>query len=382
MNSFQKLLVACSIVVASLMLIAIIGGAVFFVQFFQNGTMFMNFPFDEDLGDPRIETGEGLFEKTTYLTNSRLGPVTDIVTGEFNQSPESRLTIVSNDAVVVFDKDREVVSTTDFDGYWGHVVQVDVEGDGAPEYLDTGGGWQDVGLLDRNGKTLWTYGGGLGGVNSLCPCDVDGDGVLEFAVGLNGSGGVHLLDGNGKRIWRKSGGNIWHVECLDLDGDGATEILHSDASGNLIVRDGNGRQINSISSTGSYVSDFTVCTWPGRDGTNHVLVPAASSFSVLDPQGNTVATLEAPILSMMEDVHATFVRFDPCGPDYFAVLVDYSASEQSVLNIYDETEALVYCEVLGGTGGAIAALALEDGSTEALLVGSTGVVYKYVLSEP
>ncbi len=46
--------------------------------------------------------------------------------------------------------------------------------------------------------------------------------------------------------WKKDEGNVWHIEMLDIKGDGHDKIIHSDAKGNLLVRDAQGSDDRSI----------------------------------------------------------------------------------------------------------------------------------------
>src|SRR6185295_3356852 len=111
----------------------------------------------------------------------------------------------------------------------------------APRYIDRGGGgWQTGAFIGEDGARLWQP-DALQGMDDLAAGDVDGDGVPEFVVGYNGDGGIHLHDAAGKRRWREDDGNVWHVEVVDTDGDGRCEIVHSNAGGDLTVRDASGK---------------------------------------------------------------------------------------------------------------------------------------------
>jgi hypothetical protein len=70
--------------------------------------------------------------------------------------------------------------------------------------------------------------------------DLDADGTMEFVVAWNGGGGVQLRNRAGEIIWKRRDANVWHVEIVDTDNDGKAEIVHSNASGHLVIRDQQG----------------------------------------------------------------------------------------------------------------------------------------------
>src|SRR6202040_322533 len=154
----------------------------------------------------------------------------------------------------------------------------------------------------KDGRVRWTYGGGaqsfhlLSAVDDSVAGDIYGDGTLSVVIGLNGGGGLAALNGEGKVIWKKNEHNVWHVETLDTNGDGREEILHSNAEGQLFVRNANGDVIAQYLS-GFYVAEFALTRWEGEDRPTHILVPTTKRqdgcckpvFVVLDASGKTVA---------------------------------------------------------------------------------------------
>ncbi|MBV9469547.1 MAG: hypothetical protein JO316_10685 [Abitibacteriaceae bacterium] len=57
--------------------------------------------------------------------------------------------------------------------------------------------------------------------------------------------------------------------------------------------------------------------------------------------------------------------------------MEYEIWQRSVLYLYDPTGTLVYEEVLPEAGAAVKAVALNNASTETLLVGGVNQVWQY-----
>jgi hypothetical protein len=182
-------------------------------------------------------------------------------------------------------------------------------------------------------------------------------------------------------VWKKKEGNVWHVETLDTNGDGRDEILHSNASGQLLVRNANGNVIAEYLPR-HYVADFTLTRWAEEQHPTHILVPTTeggegsskSIFIVLDAQGKTVAQLESPFGDLFNKTKATTVRYAKTA-EYFAVLQNNSPSERSMLLLYRKDGQIVYQEILGQACLGIAALPKQGG--ERLLVGCAGKIWEY-----
>lgn len=114
-------------------------------------------------------------------------------------------------------------------------------------------------LSDKEGQVRWRS-KSWPGIDDSVSGDVNGDGKLSVVIGFNGGGGLLLLDGQGKELWKKEESNVWHVETLDTNGDGREEILHSNAKGELLVRNGNGDVI------ARYLPNFYFRILPSRAG--------------------------------------------------------------------------------------------------------------------
>ncbi len=209
--------------------------------------------------------------------------------------------------------------------------------------------------------------------------DVDGDGQIEYVVGYNGGGGVHLLESSGRRSWQQSDGNVWHVEVVDTNNDGSLEIVHSNAGGQITVRDAMGR-VTSVAKPRPYFSDFSLCRWPAKDAPQRLLLSGDDQIWLLDFNGNTVAQFDAPHCASLGAAHGTLVQLSEDQPAYLAVVVDFQNWNRSSLYVYDGKGVLVYQEIIGESCASVAAVP-KSGETEILLIGGTGSVWEYSLSE-
>lgn len=286
-----------------------------------------------------------------------------------------------------------VTSAVTFDKRAGEIRFIDLDGDGVFEYMDRGGhGWQDAGLFDRAGKTIWRYGDSFG-VDDMATGDLDGDGKPEFVVGFNGGGGVRLVNRSGADVWRQDDGNVWHVEMVDTDGDGTLEIVHSNAPGQITIRDRRGTIISQVSPhvPGLYLSNFSVVRWPRTHSRPSLLVPGDGKVWLLDFEGNKVVELAAPGSDRYGDIVGHSVTFTGDTAEYFAVLINYDLYDRAMLYLYrvssesgesgksEESDELVYEEILPEPSAALATEPSDQSGAEALLVGGTGKVWRYEL---
>ena len=259
------------------------------------------------------------------------------------------------------------------------VAVVRIDATGGYGYLTRDESWAvPATLFDKEGQVRWRS-KSWPGIDDSVSGDVNGDGKLSVVIGFNGGGGLLLLDGQGKELWKKEESNVWHVETLDTNGDGREEILHSNAKGELLVRNGNGDVIARYLPN-FYVSHFALTRWGEEERASHILVPISEShegcckqaFILLDANGKKVAELESPLGDLFTRMSATPIRFGK-GAEYFVVLE--ATSGRSMLLLYGEDGQIIYQEILGESCLGMAALPKKDG--ERLLVGCTAKIWEY-----
>lgn len=371
MNS-RTIIIVCLIFMAA-MLAGLFLIALLAVRFLQPDAVSM----PPELEQPSVVSGQDFLEKTVFSTNPSTGKVTDLV---YLTDPEPEIAVAGDQGSVRLSLQGDVQSSLRFHSRPTHVDFIDVDADGTFEFLNRGGeGWQDASLIDHSGQTLWTYGGSPA-VNDMDAADTDGDGIAEFVVGHNGSGGVHLLDKSGRPLWKQSDGNVWHVEFVDTDGDGVVEIVHSNAGGELTVRDTQGTILKQTRPA-AYFSDFSLCRWPTKKSSELLLLAENDSIWLFDFSGKTVARFDAPGCGKLGAARGTLVRFEKDQPEYLAVVVEIQNWQRSILYVYRQDKTLVYKEVLDDLCAAIATIPAGEAG-ETLLLGGTGRIWQYSLARP
>ena len=380
----RSLLMGCGIGCIVLIVFVVVGG-LFVYRYYVAPQMQRMMTEMKEVGEPGVVTGAGFLQQTAFLSDPRLGTVTDIAFGKLDPTAGVAMVIAGQDGAAFATKDGQVKSFSAFPDSYDRVDIIDVEEDGVCEFMNRGSWGSRAALIAHGGDLLWTYGRESMGVNDMCGGDVNGDGQLEFAVGFNGAGGVHLVDGRGKVVWRRSDRNVWHVEMMDVNGDGKPEILHSNAGGQLTARDASGDTVSQTRLTGGdeaniYLNKFSLCHWPTRSSPQLVMVGGSDAAALFDSTGTLTAEFTAEGMNQFGEARGALVKLQANAPDYFAALASYQMAERSVLYVYDANKALVYEEILPGRDHAIAVAPIGASGAEALLIGVEGRVLKYAIA--
>jgi len=333
------------------------------------------------LKTPKVLVGSDFLKGNALIKDDRLGSITDIAMGELDGRGKTLIGVASDEGALFLNEKMEPVSFVPYGAAFQHVDIIDAENDGVCEFMARGSWMSNPGLFDHQGKMLWSYGGKMPGVDDMAAGDIDGDGFLEFVVGFNGGGGVHLLDRHWKKKWSKSDGNVWHVEITDTNGDGKPEIVHSNAAGVIVVRDKDGNIISQHRPE-TYFSHFTLVNWPTRKDRMYPLLTGKGTAWIVNYDGKTLASFDAPALQDLGDTWGTLVKLKSGEKDYLAVLAAYRNFERSVLCVFDPTGKLAYEEVILETRQAIAALPVNGADTQTLLVGGERRIWQYDLAKP
>jgi hypothetical protein len=263
-----------------------------------------------------------------------------------------------------------------YDGKFEPVSVVCQKNTGALGYISRGA-WASLPyLIDSSGKQQWKYNGGGSGVDDMAAGDLNGDGNLEYVVGFNGSGGVHLLNSDGNKVWSQPDGNVWHVEIVDVDGDGHPKIVHSNATGVITIRGADG-QILSKHKPATYFAHFSIINLPDAKNLPYLLLNNDEKIWILNFKGETIKRLPAPF-SNNGHAKGSMVKLEN-GDSYLGVIVDAYIWDRSIFYLYNSSDQLVYQEILPEACFSIYAFPSFDGRHQLLLVGCKNVVWQYKL---
>ena len=366
-----------------LFIVAIVGVGFYYIHRFEE-----RFQRDNEaqlkLLDPRVVIDDAKFTKRVFSKSPSIGRVTQIVGGGLENEGQEELTVISNFGIHYLGADGELKRTVSFSNparSYVELISLDHAGDYG--FLTRDQSWaEDVVLFDRSGRQMWSYSNRPPGIDDASVAEAGENGKSTFVVGLNGRGGIVLLDSQGKEIWRKSEANVWHVESLDVDGDGRREILHSNARGELLVRNMNG-DVENRYLTCYYVSHFSLTRWGDESTATHILVPTANASAnsgkkvliVLDAKGKTVATLEATPGEWAMKAAGAPIRTND---DHLFAVIQTGVLPRSVLSVYSAEKKIVYREVLGESCSALNTTHIE--SKDKFYVGCDSAVWEYTLT--
>lgn len=371
----KKILIGCSLGLGIVIVIVIIAGffASRFLIFLPIVKSHSDIP--NDLKTSGVLIGSNFLSKKIFFQDTRLDTITDIVIGELDPNPGLEIGIASSNGAVFVNKNSSVKSSVMFSSQASHVDIIDVDNDGVCEFMNRGSWSYDASLIDHKGNIIWTY-GEESGVDDMCTGDINRDGISEFVVGFNGGGGVHLLDKNGKLKWKQSDGNVWHVEIVDANGDGNLEIVHSNAGGQIRVRDKHGKII-SQRKPAPYISNFSLCKWPSKKSREYALLSENDTIWLFDFDGKVAAQFKAPKCGTLGHARGLPVKIKSNESEYFAVVVEFNIWDKSIIYVYNPAGTLVYQEILPETCASITAISLYKSKTETILVGGAGKILQY-----
>jgi hypothetical protein len=303
--TMKRILVA----VGTLFLLLVLGGGFFLYHIRDVFRAIGKMPhMPDDLRVARVVSGAGSFSRKTFYSEADLGLITDI------RPRENHEFVVAGQLGAAFlAEDGSFNRSIHFERCNSDVVVVKT---GAGTFLCRGSWSKGAMLIDPEGKTLWSYGGGVVGVDDAAAGVLGTGGSDEVAVGLNGDGGIRLLDSGGKQI-----------------------------------------------------------AWKDDPNPNKVVAVDEASGYILTMEGKTLARLAAPGNTSIAEPKGTPVHFLEGVPDY-VFLLRHSLWTRSLLYIYDANDHLIYNEILDHDCAALRAVPAQNG-VEDLLLGCNGFIEKY-----
>lgn len=324
-----------------------------------------------------IFVGKERFSSGVFVRDWRVGPVTSIHVAP-NGGP---VRVAGSTGALTVGASGEVESSTLFRRRCTAVSVVQEPRSARYSFVDRGGfGWQDSATLDDSGRVRWSFGDSSGvrdGVNDMAGGDLRGDGALEFVVGLNGDGGIRSLDVRGHEIWRQQDENVWSVRLTDSSTSAGCRVVHSNGSGRIRVRSGSGRLMYDWKPRG-FARHFSLTRFPTQSSEEAVVVQDTGSLNVYRLDGAALATYRLPTVTERGRLHAAVFRPNSSHPWILAVALDYWEWGRSMLFFYSDGPDPVFHQARDDSAGALAALSVNNNESQALLVGGTRRVDRYV----
>lgn len=326
---------------------------------------------------PGIRVGAELFARNRYYDDARrIGDIRSLTVLPSAPQQVGSVVVGGVSGAAFLLPGGVLRSFVPFDARVQNVAVLDLDGDGALEYMDRGGAWRPVGLLDARGKSLWRY---SSSPDAMAAGDLDLDGDLEFVVGTNGSGGLLVFDERGIELWRRDATNVFSVAVLDTDQNGKPEIVHSHGGptdSGIWIRDGRGEVIRRLRPG---FESFSIVHWPASDSPPYLLgVGPRELLQIVDFSGHTVAEFKFPD-SGHSDATGAPIRLGSDGDVYLAVARTLgAASRRSAFYVFDGHSNLIYHEILPSSAIGFAVLPADSSGKEDVLLGSGSSVWRYV----
>jgi hypothetical protein len=320
----------------------------------------------ERIGPPRVVTGAGALVKARLAQ----GPSWYQVGAFEGARAGDVVAAIDGGAVVLLDPATGAVRTRiplgpEARRRWNWFSRL-VPSGGELLVVQSGGGYQDVGLLDLAGQPRWSFrpDPSLPPI-ALLPADLDADGALElYSASL---GAVYRLDAEGRVVWRQSLPGLVHSLDAAPPGGGQPGLVAAVTSArriHLFTAAGEPRGTLPLGQGAAY--RYTFVDWPGP----RALVGGVERVVVLDLEGRPV--LEHP-LGDFRFHEAVAVRLDDDPAPHLAVVAAGPREvRRSRLLVFSPTGAVVYDEILDGAGRLLVARE-AGGRRDTLLLAGDGL---------
>jgi hypothetical protein len=321
----------------------------------------------ERIGPPRIVTGDGALARVHLLAR---GPAWYQVGAFAGADAGDVVAAIDGSAVVLLDPATgaargRIPLSEEARRRWNWFSRLVPNG---PELLiaQSGGGYQEVAVLDLTGRTRWSFrpDSSLPPI-ALLPADLDADGRPELYSASLGT--IYRLDVEGRVVWRQSVPGLVHSLDVAPAGGGQPGLVAAVTSArhiHLFTAAGAPRGTLSLGERVAY--RFTFVDWPGR----RTLVGGVERVTVLDLEGRPL--LQHPLGDFrFHEARAVRLDDDPA-PHLAVVAAGPRETARSRLLIFSPAGAVVHDEILAG-GGSLLVARDPAGRGEALLLAGDGL---------
>lgn len=199
----------------------------------------------------------------------------------------------------------------------GSPAIADATGDGKPEVAVVADGF--VHLVGADGQVIWSYETAPGAPGGVSIADIDGDGKVEIVASAQVSNGpnmapgrLYALEGDGSLLWEAlapDSTSANSVSTLDLDGDGAWEIIWNGANqGISVYRGTDGRLLYSEPLVYSFtILDYPIVADVDSDGHAEIVTVGDEGFAII---GHDKVWASARSIWNQYDYHITNINDD------------------------------------------------------------------------
>jgi len=323
-----------------------------------------------------IIIGEDFLSKTLFY-EADMPWVSYITEGELDSYPGTEIAIIGRDLRII-DKatgklKSKVIKLPD---KVSNEALIGLKRNGQYEIIAQGGGYGNVGLLDKDGKILWIYRPDPDlPPFSMTAGDINHDGEYEFYVATDE--GLEQLNHSGQKVWKK-GDWVYDVAVYDAGSKEDSFVITILHNGDIKFRDYKGNLLREMKSR-IKAHDIELCSWPTP---GHILIRNGRSFYILDFNGKIIFRYKLGFFSIPSEIfgiRGTAVKLFKDKKSYLAVVVKFrSSSGLSMLLVFSPEGKLVYKEMIKVTTGLVAIESPYPDGEEVLLVGDgPGVVNIY-----
>ncbi|MCC6190148.1 MAG: PQQ-binding-like beta-propeller repeat protein [Anaerolineales bacterium] len=232
--------------------------------------------------------GQGLWRGATTITDYIRGLDDVRVKGVIHAAVANH-----NGMVVVFDERGRALWEYTLDGTLRRLRAYDLDSDGNGEILVGGDGSRLVLLEADTGAERFNRGLGQA-ITEIREAELDGEpSAREFVVGGK-EGGVWAFRADGTRLWSASvSDQVSEIIALDVDDDGAEEVVIGDEAGSLTIFTGQGHR----QKLASRPSDIARLDTGRLTGSDQLAVADLTTIQLLDVDKQTAPLWYSPLLA-------------------------------------------------------------------------------------
>ena len=340
--------------------------------------------------EPRVIIDSESVNKRVIYQSFICGGVRNILTGNYRSSATPELTIIglSDIHFLTADNYKPLYNYSFKDSYGKSMslgVQpdiIDIDNDGNYKIIRPGGGFGDIGLLDKRGNKIWTF-----RPNKDIPPkkmvygDLDKDNETEFyALDYRE---LYRLDEKGNVIWKIDkiesglGRKIFNYIDIFTDEKSGEQLLLINSEKDFTVIDSKGNIINKFK-VDYKPNTFEIVEWNNRQ---YILCGYFSKKAVLlDLSGKKVYEFKLKKFPLYHGPNAVSVKFKPDEKEYLVLLAHSRSSIQlTQINIISPEGEIIYQEVINKSFG-LAPLYKKERNSEVLIIGNgTKEILEYSL---